>query len=136
MIYTEDVIDFHDKFGLPIGSKPKIPSDGRIELRDTLITEEYIELTNALRGGDIEGIADGAADLIYVIIGTCLEYGIDIDRVWDEVHRANMNKVGGETREDGKILKPEGWEPPNIKKALGFPIDRAGYTSFPLEWGG
>ena len=55
---------------------------------------------------------------IQSILSAALEFGIPIERVWDEVHRSNMQKIGGATREDGKILKPDGWTPPNIARAL------------------
>jgi hypothetical protein len=50
--------------------------------------------------------------------GTAVEFGIDIQPFFDEVHRTNMLKVGGTTREDGKTLKPPGWEPPRIREML------------------
>jgi len=80
--------------------------------------EELREFGEAARHRDLPEIADALADLIYVTLGTAITYGIDLRPVWDEVQRANMAKVGGPKREDGKQLKPEGWEPPNIKKAL------------------
>lgn len=44
--------------------------------------------------------------------------GLDIKPLFEEVHRTNMLKVGGPTRADGKILKPEGWQPPRIRELL------------------
>jgi len=67
---------------------------------------------------DIEGIADGLADLIVVAIGTAQAYGIDLRPVFDEVHAANMRKLDGPKRADGKQLKPEGWKGPDIRAAL------------------
>ena len=72
----------------------------------------------AMGQGDLVEIADGLADLIYVLIGTSIAYGIDLEPIWDEVHKTNMAKVGGGVRGDGKILKPEGWEPPEIERLL------------------
>jgi predicted HAD superfamily Cof-like phosphohydrolase len=42
---------------------------------------------------------------------------------WEEVIRSNMDKVDPETgmvrkRSDGKILKPEGWKPPNLSDLI------------------
>lgn len=76
-----------------------------------------------MAAGDMEEIADGLADLIYVAVGAALEFGIPLDRVWAEVQRSNMAKVDAETgrvrkRADGKVLKPDGWTPPDIKSAL------------------
>ena len=48
----------------------------------------------------------------------CDPYGIDIRPIWDEVHRTNMAKEGGGSRTDGKIMKPAGWQPPDIAGLL------------------
>jgi predicted HAD superfamily Cof-like phosphohydrolase len=63
-------------------------------------------------------LLDAMADSIYVIVGTALEFGLPLDKCWDIVQRANMGKVDSTTgkvrrREDGKILKPDGWVPPD-----------------------
>jgi predicted HAD superfamily Cof-like phosphohydrolase len=73
--------------------------------------------------GDLVGIADGIADSVYVLVGTALEYGIPLDRVWGAVHSANMAKVDPVTgkvrkRFDGKVLKPDGWKRPDIAAIL------------------
>src|SRR5574343_277690 len=119
----DDVTAFHMATGTPVCFVPKVPSGARTLLRGDLITEEYSETLRALHYGDIVALADGLADLIYVCVGTALEYGIPLDRVWDEVQRSNMAKVDPITglvrrREDGKILKPDGWQPPEIEKAV------------------
>jgi predicted HAD superfamily Cof-like phosphohydrolase len=67
---------------------------------------------------DLVSLADGLADLDYVVEGTRLEFGIDGAPIAAEVHRANMTKVGGPNREDGKRLKPPGWTPPDIEGEL------------------
>lgn len=72
---------------------------------------------------DLVEIADALADIDYVVAGTRLAYGIQRKAVADEVHRSNMAKAhDGVILRDakGKILKPEGWAPPNIRKALGL----------------
>ena len=71
-----------------------------------------------MSSGNITEIADGIADLIYVLLGTAIEYGININPIWDEVQRTNMLKEGGGIRPDGKILKPEGWLSPDIAGIL------------------
>jgi predicted HAD superfamily Cof-like phosphohydrolase len=111
-----DVLDFHKKFGSYIEPNPWIPSKATQELRCSLISEEVNdELLPALRKGrDLDDIADALADSIYVILGTAISYGIDLRPIWKAVHEANMAKEGGATREDGKILKPEGWKAPDI----------------------
>lgn len=114
----EDVAAFHRVTGTPVAHIPELVSTDRAILRANLIAEEYRETVEALDTGDLLGIADGLADLIYVCVGTALEYGIPLDRVWAEVQRANMAKAGGPRRADGKILKPEGWVPPDVEGAV------------------
>jgi predicted HAD superfamily Cof-like phosphohydrolase len=111
-----DVLAFHQKFGAAIGQEgPAQPHADIIVLRDRLHAEEYSELRSALLiEGDLPAIADAIVDLIYVLLGTAVSYGIDVRPIWQMVHTANMAKEGGATRADGKILKPEGWLPPPV----------------------
>jgi predicted HAD superfamily Cof-like phosphohydrolase len=69
-------------------------------------------------GVNLPELADGLADLDYVVEGTRLEFGINGKPIADVVHQANMLKVSGPVREDGKRLKPLDWEPPDIAKEL------------------
>ena len=92
----------------------------RKALRQQLILEECVEFVDAQREDDMVGIADALADLIYVIVGCALEYGIPLDKVFDEVQRSNMTKLrnGIIKRDDGKILKGKDFEEPDIKSIL------------------
>ena len=117
-----DVVEFHKKFGVPIRAqgKPAFPSQEEQQLRMDLIEEEFSELYRAWDYENMVEVADALADLIYVCIGMALSFGIPLDVIWEEVHRTNMAKEGGGNRADGKILKPEGWEPPRIKEILAL----------------
>lgn len=112
--WYQDLVDWHAKFGAHTENFPTIPPDDVKELRASLISEEVTETLKAMNVDDIVEIADGIADSIYVLLGTAVSYGIDMKPVWDEVQRTNMAKEGGAKRADGKILKPEGWTPPDI----------------------
>lgn len=118
----KDVYDFHKAFELTIGSEPMLPEDVSIrDLRIDLLQEEFEEYLEAEEKADIVGIADALADIIYIACGTAVAYGIPLDKVFEEVHRSNMAKlVDGKVirRADGKVLKPEGWNPPNIAGIL------------------
>lgn len=103
---------WHRKFGVGIGDSPAIR---RPELRAALIEEEARETVEAIRSGDMAEAIDGMCDVLYVIFGTAVEFGIDLAPFFAEVHRTNMLKVGGATRDDGKILKPDGWQRPRIE---------------------
>lgn len=92
------------------------------ELYLQLVTEEYNELKEAFQNNDLIEIADACADLKWVIEGLEHSLGIPQQSVWDEVSRSNMSKmVDGKLikRADGKVLKPDTFVQPNIKKALG-----------------
>lgn len=115
----QQVRDFHRKFGAYGSDIPTTNIPSRVKrLRVSLITEEADELDRAICDNDLTGIADAIADLLYVTYGTAEAFGIDMDPVSDEVHRSNMAKEGGATREDGKIMKPIGWQPPQIEPIL------------------
>jgi predicted HAD superfamily Cof-like phosphohydrolase len=75
-----------------------------VELRDRLIREEADEYKGAAIEGDLVEVADGLADLLYVVLGTCVAHGIDIQPIFDEVHRSNMTKdtLDPVTRKGGK----------------------------------
>jgi predicted HAD superfamily Cof-like phosphohydrolase len=122
--FVDDVRAFHLVTDTPVLASPQIPNADRILLRKRLIDEEVnVELFTAMKENNIVEIADAIADSIYVLIGTALEYGIPLDAVWGEVQISNMAKVDLDTgkvrrREDGKVLKSEGWTKPDIRKAL------------------
>lgn len=137
--FQVDVQTFHERTG---GRGTIYSQEGR-ELRAKLIMEEAVETVAALgfsAYGDImttdgEGryvaqfskahkafnlleYIDGLADLVYVTVGGAINAGINLQRHFDEVHAANMRKLSGPKRADGKQLKPEGWEGPNHLRVL------------------
>jgi predicted HAD superfamily Cof-like phosphohydrolase len=109
------VREWHEKFGVVVGDSVAIR---RPSLRAELIREEAAETVDAIERGDLVEAIDGMCDLLYVVFGTAVEFGVNLAPFFDEVHRTNMLKVGGATRADGKILKPEGWERPHIAQLL------------------
>lgn len=120
--WYNDVKDFHIAFGQRVGQSPLIPEDyNERDLRINLLEEEFKEYMNAEEKNDITEIADALADIIYIACGTAVSYGIPLDKVFAEVHRSNMAKlVDGKPiyREDGKVMKPAGWTPPDIEGVL------------------
>jgi predicted HAD superfamily Cof-like phosphohydrolase len=115
-----DVKRFHKEAGIRCSDIPSLPPHDERMLRVSLLVEELIEYLEAEKNDDLVEIADGLIDICYIAIGTCIAYGIPFDMVWDEVQKTNMAKLAGGSniRVDGKIIKPKGWEPPNIKKIL------------------
>ena len=127
MKLTQMALDFHTAMDVPVLKKPTIPNKERCRLRQDLVTEECSELCRAIDKRNLVEIADGIADLLYVTIGTALEFGLTecLGDIITEVHRSNMSKlVDGKPikREDGKVLKPDTYSPadlaPIIKRFL------------------
>jgi predicted HAD superfamily Cof-like phosphohydrolase len=87
-------------------------------LRISLLMEEVAELAAAVAASDIEAAADALADITYVTLGTAVEFGIDLEPIFDEVHRSNIAKAGGKKSASGKVQKPDGWKPPDIAGVL------------------
>ena len=85
-----------------------------------LIEEEKKEFEQALRDDDRVEQLDALIDILVVTIGAIHSAGFDAESAWKEVMRSNFAKIDRETgkvrkREDGKVLKPVGWTPPNLK---------------------
>ena len=134
---------FHHVYGLPIQTDGASLKRESLNMRMSLIAEEFSELVGAVYGqaarAEIESsyrravavddgtrdtveTADALADLIYVIYGMALETGIDLASVLAEVQRSNMSKLGADGkpvyREDGKVLKGPDYFPPNVEAVL------------------
>lgn len=134
----EMVLEFHEKLGVTGDlSKPGEQTEDIKRLRAQLVAEEFLEFldslgwfTGTIRDAflaelshkpdptNMPDLADALADLDYVVEGTRIAFGVNGDPIAEEVHRANMAKLGGPRREDGKILKPEDWTPPDIEEEL------------------
>ncbi len=112
------VDEFHRKFSILAQVTPSDLNEETKRLRIRLIEEEFDELKEAMAGDDLAAVAKEMADLLYVVYGTAVSYGIDMDPVFREVHRSNMSKVGGYKREDGKWVKPATYSPARIEPIL------------------
>jgi len=106
---TDRIKKFHRAFSHPCPDSPSLGSPELQALRDKLIAEEFEEYREAIRKNDIIGVADGLGDLLVVVLGAAVAYGIPINQVWEEICDSNMSKLGADNkpilREDGKILK-------------------------------
>ena len=85
-----------------------------------LIKEEVEELAVALSNDDRVETLDALTDILVVTIGAIHSMGADAEGAWKEVMMTNFSKVDKDTgkvvkREDGKVLKPDGWTPPDLK---------------------
>ena len=86
-----------------------------------LIEEEFKELKVAIDDNDKVETLDALVDILVVTIGALHSFGADAEGAWREVMNTNFAKIDHETgkvrkREDGKILKPLGWTPPELKQ--------------------
>ena len=109
---------------IEIAEKPKNLLPERAHLRFNLMAEENTEYLEACTAGDTVEIADALGDMLYILLGTMLEHGMQdyMVRVFTEIHRSNMSKMGKDgkpiLREDGKILKGPNYFRPNISKII------------------
>jgi len=120
--------EFHATMEPALPTSPITPPLPILEVRKTLIDEEYAEVTavfqeliTASEGDeeiDITHLIHELTDLLYVTYGAIQSCGVDPDAVFAEVHAANMRKVGGPRRADGKILKPADWYPADVRGVL------------------
>ena len=88
-----------------------------------LINEEHQELLEATLSDDRVEQLDALIDILVVTIGAIHSMGADAEGAWKEVMQTNFAKIDKDTgkvrkREDGKVLKPTGWTPPNLKPFL------------------
>lgn len=117
-----NVLEFHRAFNLPRSTRPRFVNDDLATLRLDLLREEVAEFADATAIGDLIGIADALADIIYVTYGAALSYGIDLDAAVSEVHRSNMSKLDRDgrpvLRSDGKVLKSDQYSAPDLTAVL------------------
>jgi hypothetical protein len=116
-IEQEKVRAFHDRHGYPAADAPTLVDPSLAEQRSDFIDEERREYLQAVHAGDLVKVADALADLLYVVLGTCVAHGIDAQPIFDEVHRSNMTKTPLDpvTRKGGK---GPGYEPPRLAPLL------------------
>ena len=116
----EDVKTFMETFGQIVRTKPQFPDEKTIQLRLNLIKEELSELEEAIKNKNLKEIADALTDILYVTYGAGYAYGINLDKCFKEVQRANMSKLGIDGKpiynEKGKVMKGPNYTEPNLKE--------------------
>ena len=119
------VQEFMEVFELGYQKQPISSIAGsKIQLRFDLMKEENEEYLEAAKNNDLTEIADALGDMLYVLLGTVLEHGLQdkFEAVFNEIQRSNMSKLdtNGKPiyREDGKILKGSNYFKPKIKEIL------------------
>lgn len=116
----EDNKEFQQKFGFD--SEPL--DEEKMRFRMQLLREEFEETWTAFLNGDPEEWVDGHVDLLVIALGNLYLAGVDVEKAWKEVFRANMSKVRGvkpgrENSGGFDVMKPEGWQAPNHEKNHG-----------------
>jgi len=116
----EEVKKFMETFGQRVRTKPQFPDEKTMKLRFDLIKEELNELEEAMKTKNLKEIADALTDILYVTYGAGYAYGINLDKCFKEVQRANMSKLGNDGKpifnDKGKVMKGPNYSPPNLKK--------------------
>lgn len=146
----DDVYDFHQKYGLLNGVKPRQLTTRKLQERLEFMWEEFHEFADAsgfvpaefedsgkvkwvgdFDEKDIAEQADALIDLVYVAMGTAVMMGLPWQALWDDVQRANMSKVRGTTKRGHAVdvTKPEGWVGPKTQEIL----DEYGYDPLAVE---
>ena len=100
------------------------PSKENYEMYLDLIREETDELEEAILDNDKVEQLDALIDILVVTMGAIRAAGWDGEAAWKEVMNTNFAKINPETgkvikREDGKVLKPEGWKAPELAQFIG-----------------
>lgn len=158
-IMQRQIADFMTRCDQEVALYPKLPDEKVVTLRIRLMVEELLgakntmdawedaydsnrytdllilnksdELVKSMLDGDIVGIADGIADVLYVVIGTAVAYGINIQDVFNEVHRSNLSKTVWnedlkrytiEKDEFGKGIKPPTYSPADLQTVVDMQI--------------
>ena len=115
-----DVKTFMETFGQMVRTKPQFPDEKTMQLRYELIKEELNELEQAMKTKNLKEIADALTDILYVTYGAGYAYGINLDKCFQEVQRANMSKLGKDGKpiynEKGKVMKGPDYSEPNLKQ--------------------
>lgn len=123
MSQFEMVREFHHTYECNISGHAMLPDNQERNLRISLLREEFEEYLEAEKSNNIVEIADALADMLYIINGTCVSYGIPIEEIFEEVHASNMSKLDENgnviRREDGKVLKGPKYFKPNISGIIG-----------------
>jgi len=108
-------------FMLASGQSLNTNNEKQAQLYRKLIDEEYQEFCEARINEDDVETLDACFDMMWVIIGYMLSKGYDVENAWDEGARSNLAKIDRATgkvikRDDGKVLKPDGWKKPDFSK--------------------
>ena len=89
-----------------------------LKTRDPCKNFEYTDTVNL-----IGAQGDAMVDAWYYMLNSASKKGVDLSKIFNAVHKANMAKKDPTTnkfirRDDGKILKPLNWQPADIVQVV------------------
>lgn len=145
--YSGMVREFHEAFGLTVRDVPDVGAPEERVLRVRLMLDDVLEFAkaagvNVMDGAgrligrvdhlaiaaskfqqpDLTAMAHELGDVAYVTHGTAVQLGIPLLPVTEEVHSANLRKLGPDGKpivdERGKVRKPDGWRPADVGAVL------------------
>lgn len=128
--FLEKVKEFHETFDMPVLNEPTIPDSERCDLRISLLEEEINELKQAILDKDITEVFDAFNDILYILGGSILEFGMQdkFKQGFDEVHRSNMSKACKTVDEAlltiDKYKKSDNFDSDYIEKNNSFIVKR------------
>jgi predicted HAD superfamily Cof-like phosphohydrolase len=117
-VAQEKVAAFHDKHGYDNPAKPTLIDGPASDVRYKIMREELEEYMRAQDKRDLVEVADALADLIYTVLGTAVVHGIDLQPIFDEVHRSNMTKDAAPPTEPNRPFKGPAFERPRLAELL------------------
>jgi predicted HAD superfamily Cof-like phosphohydrolase len=151
---AEKVREFTKLTGAETPDRPKCMSRSDVQFLIAMCTSELVELAQTVCDNEVDAMkmvrdavgtdvkkstppvdtvtiiaeqADAAVDVYYYCLNAFAKVGVNLDLVFDEVHRANMAKRFSDgtfhRREDNKIIKPPGWTEPDINAVIQRQID-------------
>lgn len=115
------VREFHLKYHRPVRDRPT--SDlpwGEVAEGIRLLDEEAGELSRAMAASNLDKIADGIGDTLYVVLGLALQYGIDPSLVLEAVHRSNLTRElpSDDSAREGKVPRGAEYVPPDLNGVI------------------
>lgn len=117
-VEQEKVAVFHDKHGYANPGKPTMIPFADAKVRVDIMEEELNEYFEAAQGDDLVPIADALGDLLYTVLGTAVVHGIDLQPIFDEIHRSNMTKDQAPPEEPNRPFKGPAFERPRLAELL------------------
>ena len=124
--WFKDMQDMHKKYGVDKWMEKEKESDWSrlnkfMQFRLAMMQEELDETKAAFNDRDAAEMVDGIIDLCVFAIGTLEVFGVDANKAWNEVYRANMAKEVGKKPSRPNplgvpdLIKPDNWKGPSHK---------------------